>query len=49
MRRRRLAGAVAIALPLAVIALGTAAWMNAGKEPVEDQTIAVPLPQEAAR
>jgi hypothetical protein len=47
MRRRRLAGAIAIAVPIAVIALGLAAWNDAGKQAVEDQTIAVPLPSPA--
>lgn len=49
IRRRRLAGAIAIAVPIAVVALGFAAWNDAGKQTVEDQTIAVPLPKEAAR
>ncbi|MEE4450109.1 hypothetical protein [Novosphingobium resinovorum] len=34
----------AILLPLALIALGVAAWNDAGVQTVEDQTIAVPLP-----
>ncbi|WP_404481660.1 hypothetical protein [Novosphingobium sp. BL-52-GroH] len=45
MRRRRLAGAIAIAVPIAAVALGLAAWNDAGRQPVQDQTIAVPLPQ----
>jgi hypothetical protein len=49
IRRRRLAGAIAIAAPVAVIALGFAAWNDAGKQPVEDLTIAVPLPQGSTR
>jgi hypothetical protein len=49
IRRRRLAGAIAIAVPIAVVALGFAAWNDAGKQTVKDQTIAVPLPKEAAR
>ncbi|EJL32196.1 hypothetical protein [Novosphingobium sp. AP12] len=49
IRRRRLAGAIAIAVPIAVVALGFAAWNDAGKQPVEDLTIEVPLPKEAAR
>ncbi len=47
MRRRRLAGAIAIAVPIALIALGYAAWQDAGQRPVERQTIAVPLPELA--
>ncbi|WP_162792217.1 hypothetical protein [Novosphingobium sp. P6W] len=46
-RRRRLAGAIAIAVPLAVVALGVAAWRDAGVQPVAHQTIAVPLPELA--
>ncbi|MYL98163.1 hypothetical protein GR702_10330 [Novosphingobium sp. FGD1] len=49
MRRRRLARAIAIAVPIAVVALGLAAWNRGGTQPVEDQTIVVPLPAEAAR
>lgn len=45
IRRRKLAGAIAIAAPVVVIALGIAAWNDAGKQPVEDVTIAVPLPE----
>lgn len=48
MRRRRLAGAIAIAVPIAVVALGFAAWNDAGTQPVADQTIAVPLPRLAS-
>lgn len=47
MRRRRVVGTLAILLPLALIALGVAAWRDAGVQPVVDQTIAVPLPQPA--
>ncbi|WP_232493866.1 hypothetical protein [Novosphingobium kaempferiae] len=43
-RRRRVAPVVAIIVPVALIALGVAAWNDAGKQPVTDQTIAVPLP-----
>jgi len=45
MRRRRLAGAIAIAVPIALIALGIAAWNDAGTQPVKDVTVAVPLPE----
>lgn len=44
IRRRRLAGAIAIAVPIALVLLGVAAWNDAGKQAIVDQTIAVPLP-----
>lgn len=47
IRRRRLAGAIAVLLPLALIALGVVAWHDAGTRPVSDVTVAVPLPELA--
>lgn len=49
IRKRRLAGAIAIAVPIAVIALGIAAWDDAGEQPVQDLTVSVPLPQGEPR
>lgn len=47
MRRRKLGGVIAVVVPLAIVALGVAAWRDAGVQPVADQTIAVPLPELA--
>ncbi|WP_170065880.1 hypothetical protein [Novosphingobium guangzhouense] len=44
-RRRRIASAVAILLPIAVIGLGIAAWNDAGVQPVVQQTVSVAVPE----
>ncbi|MBF7011041.1 MULTISPECIES: hypothetical protein [Sphingomonadaceae] len=44
-RRRRIASAVAILLPIAVVGLGIAAWNDAGVQPVTQQTVSIPLPE----
>jgi hypothetical protein len=47
-RKLPLGGAVAIVVLLSLLALGTAAWYDAGVEPVVDQTISVPVPEVPA-
>ncbi|WP_156370354.1 hypothetical protein [Novosphingobium sp. Leaf2] len=46
-RKAGLAGAIAIIVLLALVVLGIAAWRDAGVQPVQDMTVAVPLPDSA--
>ena len=42
---RGLTGWIALAVPLALAALAAAAWIDAGREPVGEIVIPVPVPE----
>lgn len=45
MRGRGLTGLIALAVPLALAALCAAAWIDAGRAPVEDIAVPVRVPE----
>jgi len=45
MRGRGVLIAIAVAVPISAVALCTYAWVDAGRRPVHDITISVPVPE----
>ncbi|MCT2400991.1 hypothetical protein [Novosphingobium mangrovi (ex Huang et al. 2023)] len=47
MRGRGLPTVIALAVPLAVVALGVAAWVDAGRQPVREIVVSVAVPESS--
>lgn len=45
MRGRGLRKVMTLALPLGIMVLCVFAWMDAGRAPVRDMTVAIPVPE----